>query len=369
MRSGMHNLLCLLRGQFEECAASSEAEWMETLDLAEEENVAPWTARCMRRSGLALSPQVTARLAETERKSEFEAFVWASTLRSTLAAFHDRGIDVISLKGPWLAERLYGDTALRSYSDLDLLVRKDDIAAAEAVLQSIGFLPAGRWRDHERPWRRDDLVIELHQDFEHPLAFDFGIAAVWDRARPALFQATPAWLLDPADELLFLCLHGARHRYERLSHVLDLTFAFRSLPVPELARFPRRSAAEGIFALGTRMTLHLEPEIILPAAVSRNAGSRGPVEEIADQLWHEWLEQPAPILNWRMKHRFFVTIEKGRLGRASARLRHLRILLTRVIDLDFAFAGRFHLHRFWQVWLLRPVRILMDSIRASPASS
>ena len=41
------------------------------------------------------------------------------------------------------------------------------------------------------------------------------------------------------------------------------------------------------------------------------------------------------------------------------RMRHWRILATRVIGPDYAFAERFGLRRKWQVRLLRPLRLML----------
>ena len=48
---------------------------------------------------------------------------------------------MISLKGPSLAERLYGNAALRTRYDLDFLVREPDLGRAEQILQEMGFAP------------------------------------------------------------------------------------------------------------------------------------------------------------------------------------------------------------------------------------
>jgi len=88
------------------------------------------------------------------------------------------------------------------------------------------------------------------------------IESAWNRARPAQFQGVPAWLLAPSDELLFLCLHGTRHRFERLSHILDLAFAFRNFPVlPSAPRSRRASESRKILALSRMMANRLDPRL------------------------------------------------------------------------------------------------------------
>jgi len=358
----MQSLLALLRG--EPTHTISAPEWLTVLDLAEQEYILPWTAACLSVTARA-DQHLSERLHEIRRATQISGFFWTSTLKATLTEFHRRAIPVISLKGPWLAERLYGNAALRSYADLDLLVRRSDISRAETLLSEIGFVPAGRRGDYERPWRRGSTAIELHHDVENPLTFDFHIDDVWQRAQPAEFHGVPALLLAPEDERLFLCLHSVRHRFERFSHILDLVFAFRSWP-ENPAQFAQNPAANHLFAIGARLAARLDPRLAIADPASLSPRDRAALDALADQLWQERLSAPAPRLDWKAKHQFFLSIENRPWRRASARLRHLRILSTRLIEADFAFAARFHLHRTWQVWLLRPVRLLFRLGRASP---
>jgi hypothetical protein len=161
---------------------------MRVLDLAEQENVLPWTAASLRSAVPASMPRLAERLHTIDRNARISTFLWTASLRGTLADFHRRGIPVISLKGPWLAERLYGDAALRSCCDLDLLVHRSDIAVAEDLLTELGFLPSGRRDDYARPFRRGGIKVELHHDVENPLAFDFDVETAWKRACLAQFQ-------------------------------------------------------------------------------------------------------------------------------------------------------------------------------------
>lgn len=357
MRSGMMSLLALLRG--EPTRAVSMAEWMTVLDLAEQEYILPWTAACLSATG-PTEPQLAQRLHEIRRSTQISAFLWTSALKATLAEFQRRQIPVISLKGPWLAERLYGNAALRTCADLDLLVRRSDIDRAESLLSEIGFSPAGRRDDYERPWLRGSTTVELHHDVENPLTLDFHIDEAWRRAQPAEFHGVPAWLLSPEDERLFLCLHGARHRFERFSHILDLVFAFRSWP--DGSTHSRRSPnADHLLVLGSRLAAHLDPHLSLADPPSLPPRDRAALHALADQLWQERLLQPAPKLTWSAKQQFFVALETHPWRRSLARIRHLRILLSRLIDTDFAFAARFNLHRTWQVRLLRPLRLLFTA--------
>ena len=54
--------------------------------------------------------------------------------------FAERNIEVLPLKGPVLAEALYGDVTMRAYNDLDLLVRRENFHRAEVLLLDRGLL-------------------------------------------------------------------------------------------------------------------------------------------------------------------------------------------------------------------------------------
>lgn len=362
MRPGMQSLLTLLRG--EPLRATPEPEWLAMVELARRENILPWTAARLAEAG-PWSAQRAESLRAIRRDAQVFAFLWSSHLRSTLAAFHARGIAVIPLKGPWLAERLYGDTALRNYSDLDLLVGRREISSAEDVLSELEFLPGGRRGDYERPWCRGDVTIELHHDAENPLAFDFRVEDAWQRAQCSDWHGVPARLLAPADELLFLCLHGVRHRFERLSHVLDLVLAFRQWP-QQAGHSYRDPAADQLLAIGARIAARLDPRVSVLDPPSLGARDRNTLDAVAHGLWQERMDGTAPALDWRAKHQFYLALEGSPRRRMRARLRHLRMLLTRLIEPDFAFAAQFNLRRTWQVWLLRPVRLLFKTGRGSP---
>jgi hypothetical protein len=241
-----------------------------------------------------------------------------------------------------------------------------DVVRSEALLSQRGFVPKRRRDDHERPWYRETVTVDLHHDAEHPLAFDFDVKRAWEHTFLSDFQGVPARLLAPAHELLFLCLHTARHRFARLSHILDLTFAFQKLPLPDTGRGSRRNdEIANLVAFGSMMAVRLDPRCTAQASADCSPRDREQLERLAGRLWLERMTERCPVIDWRAKHDFYLMMESRPHRRFLRGLRHLRILLTRLIDDDFAFAARFHLRQTWQVWLLRPVRILFHVGRAA----
>lgn len=362
----MQSLLDLLRGRLDP-SRLDDSEFGNLLQVAREENLQPFVADRLRSMGARLSPALCQHLDEIHRKAQFSSFAWTETLKNTLGAFHGAAVPVITLKGPCLAERIYGDAALRTCYDLDLLVRSSDRARAEQLLTEIGFSPNGYADDYHQPWSRKGINLELHHNVENPHAFDFDVDAAWSRAVPAEFHGAPFWLMAPADELLYLCLHAVRHRFERLCLILDLALAFRRLPLAsgELHAWGN-PIFDNIFALGWMMAARLEQELPPPPVMHLSSRNRVRLDQLADGLWQELMLAPPPTLDWIAQHRFYLELENPGWNRLRRRMRHQQILLTRLIDDDFTFAGRFHLHRNWQVRMLRPVRLLIKTLRPSP---
>jgi hypothetical protein len=342
----MQGLLAILR---DDAAAHDDLD--AALTLAEEEHVLPWTLARLKAQAATLPPEVAQCVAEAERSAAIAAFYWSSELKGLLRAFAEAAIAVIGLKGPCLAERIYGGAGLRSSRDLDLLVRAVDVARANALLEQQGFTPVAHPDDYHQPWRRGSTVVELHRNVENPLAFDFDIEGAWARAEASAFQGLPILRLAAADELLFLCLHGVRHRFDRMSLVLDLTLAFAHLDGTQ----PRPANADWakLLYLGRTMARRLDAQIAPMPETDTH------LDALADRLWERLTTQPAEPMDWAAAHAFYLEIERPGAARMRRRIRHWRILATRVIEPDYVFAARLGLRRRWQAALLRPLRLLL----------
>jgi hypothetical protein len=142
-------------------------------------------------------------------------------LTEVLEALRGVGIDVIVLKGAYLAQAIYKDLALRSMADIDLLVRRADLERTEAILATMGYVPLhGAHQDedfancqHLQPLTRaGGPPIEIHWTIESPTEpFAIDIEGLWKRARPARVADVDVLVLSPEDLLLHLCLHTTFH--------------------------------------------------------------------------------------------------------------------------------------------------------------
>lgn len=333
----------------------------QILAIAEEEHISPMVARYLLQRP-ETAPAAADSLRTVERKAAVGALYWTSELRQLLAAFARADIKAVPLKGPFLGERLYGDSALRVNHDLDILVERQAIAQAENVLAAMGFRP-GAPDDYHRPWYRGATTVEVHHDVDNPLAFDFDTAGALGRALPATFHKEPCWKFAPEDELLFLCLHGVRHRFERLSLVQDLALAFKVMRPPLLSHDPELDVGrKGLLVLGLAMARGLDPSLEPLAPLHCSVEQVEHLESLARDLWTDLFTAASEPLDWRALHSFYIEMELPR-HRLQRRIRHLRILMGRVIEADLVFAGRFGLRGRSHARLLRPLRLVVNALR------
>ena len=119
-------------------------------------------------------------------QARFEAW------RELLADFAAAGLPVIALKGFVLSQALYGDPFRRVSCDVDLLVRPEDRARADALLVDLGF-DRSKWlgtaaaseSEYTRPAApgRPALLADLHWDVVPRWHFLWQpLSDVWDRA-------------------------------------------------------------------------------------------------------------------------------------------------------------------------------------------
>src|SRR5260370_10408956 len=177
-------------------------------------------------------PQIKQTLINLQRSRIFFTLRLTAELFCILDRFNLAGIGALVVKGPALAMQAYGDPAMRSYGDLDLLVRQRDIRRATELLIAASYAPsvslkaidAGKIPGQYLFSKPDSkFLVELHNDctlryFPRRLPLEEFFAR---RIRVSL-DAREAPALSVEDELVLICIHGAKHFWERLMWIADV---------------------------------------------------------------------------------------------------------------------------------------------------
>ena len=239
--------LALARGRLtpapREAAASLLArplDWAVVLERLHAHGVVPLACRSLAALGWrGVPPDVRRALEAGGRVNALRNELLMSDLTSVLRLLHAAGIPAIPLKGPVLAEALYGDTGCRTCSDLDLLVPRSDVRHAWPLLGAAGWRPAEAYRVEPRDldWlvesnieyafvrRRGEFAtpLELHWDMTWRWQRDGGgMAGLWSAARPTQVGGVPCMTLADPWQIVYLATHAARHRWQGLKWIADI---------------------------------------------------------------------------------------------------------------------------------------------------
>ena len=158
-------------------------------------------------------------------------------------ALDDGGIRWLVVKGPILADVYYPDPGLRTYFDLDLVVRPCDLRHAIEVLEAGGstvveqeWAATGRRLQVELKLilpngSRGDLHWHLVTDESMRREVDLPMAEMFERARwTTVGPGVPARTLDAEDTLIHLALHGVASGGNRLVWLKDVEQAVLAEP-------------------------------------------------------------------------------------------------------------------------------------------
>jgi Uncharacterised nucleotidyltransferase len=247
------------------------ADWARLFALAQEHGVTGHLAAGM--SNLAddlVPPEIRQALADRQRAQTLFTLRLTAELFRILDRFASEGIGAMVVKGPALAVQAYGDPAMRTYGDLDLLVRQRDIRRATELMSATGFTPAVSLRAIDAgktpgqylfTMPESKLIVELHNDqtlryFPRPLPLEDFFA----RQIRVRLDAHKVPALSVEDELVLISVHGAKHFWERLMWIADvaaLVFRQTAIDWQRLADSARAVGAERMLHTGLRLASDL----------------------------------------------------------------------------------------------------------------
>ena len=351
----------------------SDLDWSLLLVLANRHRLLPLVHRHLISNFSDALPPAFRKHLEAEATANaarnLQLFAELRRLVTTLAA---HGVCTVPLKGPVLALAVYGDTGLRQFCDLDLLIRRADLATASAVVcdlgyrQGLGLGPAERRvyfaNACEFPLVHPDsgVLVELQWRFV-PRHFSLRLDAetVWSRIVPASLGGTEFQTLSPEDLLLVLCVHGGKHSWERLGWICDVAELIRAYPVLDWetiwARAQKLGAAR-LLALGLFLAERFLGAPLPERIRHRLAGDRA-LARLAEDV-NRKLASPVDEVPTLTDHIFLARVrERGRDRLAYL----LRVVVTpglndcAAVRLPATLAPAYH--------FLRPGRILLKALQ------
>lgn len=192
-------------------------DWPGVLRAALHHGVAPLLF--LRTRDHALPAAIRSELAHWYRRNLARNLQLLREQQALLARLEGAGIRTIPLKGPQLAEELYGDAGARQIADLDILIRPEDFAAAMQILRESGFQASDARLDLQNC---RDVLLEKNMPAGAPLSLDVHMRLRPYGSRDALTALLWREGFTPENLLLTTCLNVMSHRFARLLPWLDL---------------------------------------------------------------------------------------------------------------------------------------------------
>lgn len=210
----------LLKGSI---AVDAWKEWRSRVDIDDIDHLDPGSYRLLPLLYRNLNSQQTEdpimmKLKGVYRLTWYKNHMLFHTSADLLRSFQNAGIETLVLKGAALTFLCYQDYGLRPMNDFDVLVHTDQAMPAIRLLKKMGWKPKA-FEPHEgyisvsyshgfedKAGREVDLHWHIFSQCREAHADeDF-----WEKAVLTKFHDVPTNVLNPTDQLLHICVHGAR---------------------------------------------------------------------------------------------------------------------------------------------------------------
>jgi Uncharacterised nucleotidyltransferase len=209
----------------------SRLNWERILQMAEHHRLVPALY-----AGIGPQPGIPPQLRSRARNHCWRSMQLTVELMRIAEHFKVREIQFLAHKGPVLAKALYGNSAMRQFGDLDLLVKPHDVPRARAALVELGYGPrlqlsAGLERAYLRSGYEyvfglgpERHLVELQWQIVprfYSIAFD--IDELFRRSIETRLDHATMRILRDEDLVLVLCVHAAKHGWSQLGMLRDIS--------------------------------------------------------------------------------------------------------------------------------------------------
>jgi hypothetical protein len=283
-------------------------DWTRAIALALHHGVAPALHTAFAASALvgAVPPEILDALAYYCRTTRERNTRLASELATILSSLAVEDISALPFKGVALAQTVYGDLAHRPVGDLDILVRPRDMTRVCALLVERGYRdtagPALRTPVQHAMYRRyqceyqfvhdaNGFVVEPHWALVQQVhAIDLDYEGQFARAQRTTLAGSPVLVHSPEDLLLVLCVHGAKHEWERLGWIRDVAMLLErgadlGLDLDAALALARQQYCARMLFVGVELA-HRLLNAPLPESLQRASRRDAAVSPLVDRVRH-----------------------------------------------------------------------------------
>ena len=256
--------------------------------------------------GIVLPVELCTKLKNTLLRNAARNMLIFQELSPLLQRLKKENIPVILLKGAYLAEKVYDNIALRTMSDIDLLIPEPELKKVIEISETMGFIAErpfwaeadGVLHFHAPPMLKNGLFIEIHWNLTRESNLSkINTVDIWRRAQKIVFNGYEAYALSLSDLVLHLAVHASygHHFHNQFRSLCDLDEVLHKykdeLDWDEIIQVCHEWEAEQ----GTYLALRLVEDLL---------GAEVPGNVMAALRPSDWNEK---ILEWAKRNLFQVT--------------------------------------------------------------
>ena len=210
---------------------------------------------------------------------------------------HD--IHAMTIKGPTLAQLAYGDIGLRQYNDIDILIQKKDRYKMIDILLSHGYSSDVDLKGEVSKFYLNAVnvtgfyaplsmrLLEVHWELlSKNYAIRWEESLLWTDTQTIELNRNSLTILNFEQQLLYLCLHGSKHLFERLIWVCDIDRLIRNeknICWDSLSEEAERLGILRIFLLSLSLC-HKLFHLALHPSITRKIEQDSSVEVLRDKI-------------------------------------------------------------------------------------
>ncbi len=209
-------------------------DWDKFINLSYSHGVFPLVYHTLKEFQDQISIQVLAKLKSINLDIAKQNMLMTSELIRVMKLLEENSIEALAFKGPILSHMAYRDITLRQYVDLDILIDEKDLEKASEVLiknqfknfYSIGLLKNKSYIDSDNDFSfftPSNIHIELHWKlFREKIAKEINISNILQLKQNIIINKDKITTLSNEILLVYLCIHGSKHLWERIEWIVDI---------------------------------------------------------------------------------------------------------------------------------------------------
>ncbi|MBD3276644.1 MAG: hypothetical protein GF372_15115 [Candidatus Marinimicrobia bacterium] len=259
--------------------------------------------------------------------------------------FQESSIDVLLLKGPTLAQRIYGDINLRKSNDIDIFISHEKIDTADQILSDMGYTQFSKiadlssfgkrtflWIARQFPYKKNDGLfnLDVHTAIMPPgYSSQRDFNTYFERSDRIQIGSKILPVLGIEDLLEVLSYHGNKNRWEKIKYFSDIAALIHSNPNldwEKLILHSRKTESRRI-VLQALFLANKVCNVRLPDKISNLIDSKvsdGKLEPIINQIKTEPTSQG---LTWLQRLRFYLNAQNT----LKQKFNYVKYSITRMV--------------------------------------